>query len=103
MSLRGSRLGSLERTESVVRELCRVGVRDSGRDPVTVVHGTKYRFSGIPCDQDSGPEAARKKCRKALFWGISITIFISKDAGVADWPYGHRVGGEHTGYTPILA
>ena len=29
--------------------------------------------------------------------------FTKCSIGVADWPYGHRVGGEQTSYRPMLA
>ena len=47
--------------------------------------------------------AARNKCRKAsVFFGA--TLFSSLiEAAVAVSPYGHKLGGEQTGYTTILA
>ena len=75
------------------------------RDPTAVmgVHAAERASSRSVQKQDRTADTARKECRKALFSGSSITIFVCKQAGVANWPYGHRVGGEQTSYTPILA
>ena len=48
-----------------------------------------------------GPESEQSGVD--LFSTGRITIFMRWNIGVADWPYGHRVGGEQTSCRPMLA